>query len=151
MDMVALYNAHAFWIWLAIGGAFLAVEMATGSGWLLWPAGSAAAVAILSLFGQFDLLIEVGVFALLTIASTLAGRRFFQGSAPTGPDINDTSTHLLGHQGQAVTPFDRGLGRVLVQGKEWAAESDSAEPLQPGARVEVVAILSGARLKVRAA
>jgi membrane protein implicated in regulation of membrane protease activity len=117
----------------------------------LWPAGSAAAVAILSLFGQFDILIEVGVFALLTIATTLAGRRFYGRTTGNGPDINDTSTHLLGHHGQAVTPFDRGIGRVLIQGKEWAAETDNAEPLQPGARVEVVAILSGARLKVRAA
>ena len=150
-QLLGLYNDHAFWVWLAVGAAFLAFEVHTGSGWMLWPAGAAAAVAIISLFWRLDLLAEVGIFALLTILSTLAGRRFLRRTAPNGPDINDTSTHLLGHHGEAVTPFDRGRGRVIIQGKEWAAESDSADPLQPGARVEVIGILSGARLKVRSA
>ena len=148
--LLDLYNAYAFWFWLAIGAALLAYEVHSGSGWMLWPAGSAVAVAIFSLLNH-DPLLQLLIFSALTIASTIAGRRFFRRTSPDGPDINDQSTHLLGHQGQAVTPFDRGLGRVLIQGKEWAAESDSSEPLQPGARVEVVAVMSGARLKVRAA
>jgi membrane protein implicated in regulation of membrane protease activity len=145
-----LYNDHAFWVWLAIGGVLLAIEVATGSGWLLWPAGSAAVVAVLSLLG-LSFVWEVLIFSALTIGTTLLGRRYLKRTIPSGPDINDTSSHLLGHHGQAVTAFDRGLGRVLIQGKEWAAENDTADPLQPGARVEVVAVLSGARLKVRAA
>ena len=40
----AFYFAHPFWSWLAVGAVFLIVEVMTGSGWLLWPAGSAAAV-----------------------------------------------------------------------------------------------------------
>ena len=149
-QILTLYSGHAFWVWLAIGGVLLAIEMSTGSGWLLWPAGSAALVAVLSLL-HLNFAWEMIFFAGLTIATTFAGRRYLTRTAPTGPDINDTSSHLLGHHGQAVTPFERGLGRVLVLGKEWAAETDTAEPLQPGARVEVVAIMSGARLKVRAA
>ena len=149
--LLGLYNDHAFWVWLAVGAAFLAFEVHTGSGWMLWPAGSAAVIAIASLVWHLGLPAEVGIFALLTIVTTLLGRRFLRRTVPDGPDINDTTTHLLGHHGQAVTPFDRGLGRVIVQGKEWAAETDNAEPLQPGARVEVIGILSGARLKVRSA
>lgn len=152
MDMlVGLYNEHTFWVWLAVGGAFLAFELHTGSGWMLWPAGSAAVVAIVSLFWHVDFRLEAGLFALLTIATSLAGQRFMRRTAPTTPDINDTSTHLLGHHGEAVTPFDRGRGRVVIQGKEWAAETDNADALQPGAKVEVIGILSGARLKVRSA
>jgi membrane protein implicated in regulation of membrane protease activity len=151
MDQIlTIYGQHAFWVWLAIGGVLLVIEVSTGSGWLLWPAGSAALVAVLSLF-HLGFAWEVIFFAGLTIVSTYAGRQYLTRTAPSGPDINDTSSHLLGHHGQAVTPFERGLGRVLVLGKEWAAETDTAEPLQPGARVEVVAIMSGARLKVRAA
>src|SRR5258708_1637823 len=112
--LLGLYSDHAFWVWLAVGAGFLAFEVHTGSGWMLWPAGSAAIVAIVSLFGhgvfgQWDLLSETLIFAVLTILTTLAGPRFLRRTAPDGPDINDTSTHLLGHHGQAVTPFDRGL------------------------------------------
>ena len=41
---------HPFWAWIAIGGVFLIGELMTGSGWLLWPAGSAAFVGLLAFF-----------------------------------------------------------------------------------------------------
>ena len=36
MDAIAGFHAlHPFWLWLAVAAAFLAVEVATGTGWLL--------------------------------------------------------------------------------------------------------------------
>jgi len=39
---------------------------------------------------------------------------------------------------------------VFVDGKEWSAELDAADALAAGAKVEVIAVLGGARLRVRA-
>ena len=151
MDAVgAFYFAHPFWVWLAIGAVFLAVELATGSGWLLWPAGSAAIVAFVSLALRLGGLGELALFALATIVTTYLGRRFMPSAHLGGPDINDAHSRLIGRQAEAAAPFDAGLGRVFVDGKEWAAELDGGAPVPAGAKVEVIAVLGGARLRVRA-
>jgi membrane protein implicated in regulation of membrane protease activity len=75
----SLYANQPFWIWLAVGAVILTAEVATGSGWLLWAAVSAAAVAYLALLGvDIGLPGEIAAFAGLTIASTLASRRFIK-------------------------------------------------------------------------
>jgi hypothetical protein len=40
---------------------------------------------------------------------------------------------------------------VFVDGKEWSAELEGDAPLSSGGRIEVIALVGGARLKVRAA
>jgi len=152
MDAVGtFYFAHPFWSWLAVGAVFLIAEVMTGSGWLLWPAASAAVVGLISLAaphldGGWDLVL----FATATVISTLAGRRWLRGVHHDGPNINDPKARLIGHRGEASHTFDAGLGRVFVDGKEWSAELADADALAAGAKVEVIAVLGGARLKVRA-
>jgi membrane protein implicated in regulation of membrane protease activity len=136
-----------FALWLAIGAALLAVEVATGSGWLLWPAGSAAVMGVAGLVFHFDLTIQLVLFSLLTIVTTLAGRRFFP-RVLAGGDINDTRSRLAGLEGVAAGDFRGGSGRVFVDGKEWAAELEGGASLASGAKVTVVNI-SGSRLTVR--
>jgi membrane protein implicated in regulation of membrane protease activity len=150
--VIAAFAAHSFWWWAAAAAAFLAVEVATGTSYLLWPAASAAVVGVLLLAGLplgdgFDL----GLFAVLTIATTLAARRWIRRPEASGPDINDPHHRLVGKQGEAVAAFDRGQGRVFADGKEWAAESEAGADLAKGDRVVVTAVLDGGRLKVRPA
>ena len=57
---------------MALAAAFLAVEMATGTGYLLWPAASAAVVGVVAVFATLGAPIDILIFAGLTIASTLA-------------------------------------------------------------------------------
>jgi membrane protein implicated in regulation of membrane protease activity len=152
MDAVsAFYFSHPFWVWLALGAVFLSVEVVTGSGWLLWPAGSAALVGVISLaaprLGGPGALV---LFAALTVVSTFVGRRWLRGVPHGGPNINDPLARLISHRGEVSHAFDGGLGRVFVDGKEWSAELDDAGALAAGAKVEVIAVLGGARLKVRA-
>ncbi len=149
--LIDLFSSHALLGWLAVGAVFLCVELVTGSGWLLWPAGSAAAVGLITLASRLDLTAQAAIFALLTIASTYLGRRFINRSGQSGHDPNDPHARLIGRGGQAATAFQDGLGRVFVDGKEWSAELDGADPVAIGARIEVVALVGGARLKVRAA
>jgi membrane protein implicated in regulation of membrane protease activity len=136
-------------LWLVIAALLLAFEVGTGSGWLLWPAGSAAVTGLAALVLHVDLQMQLVVFAALTIATTLAGRRFFPRAGAPGGDINDTSTRLVGSDGVGVEDFQGGQGRVFVDGKEWAAELEGGGPLAAGAKVVVIDV-GGAQLKVRA-
>lgn len=150
MDTIAgLYAAQPFWVWAGLAAALLAVEVVTGSGWLLWASASAAATA--AVVGLLDLSVPTAllVFALLTLVSTLLARRYLprQATAPAG-DINDNIARLVGHRGAAVKAFKGRAGRVFIDGKEWAAELSEGEALEAGASVEVVGV-DGARLKVR--
>jgi inner membrane protein len=147
--LVDLYASHAFWIWLAIAAAILAAEVATGSGWLLWPSASAAVTALLT-FVTDNVALEIGVFAGLTIVSSLLARRFWPSRRGDADDINDNVARLIGHHGKAASAFAGGDGRVLIDGKEWAAELDGAESLKAGAEVEVTGLSGGSRLRVRA-
>jgi hypothetical protein len=151
-ELIDLYAAHALWAWLALGGLLLAIEVMTGSGWLLWPACSAVAVAFAAAYGGLSPGEAVLVFALLTISSVLLARRYLPKSLlrRADNDINDAVGRLVGYQGRVVVGFQDRSGRVFVDGKEWAAEADDATALKAGARIEVTGV-AGARLKVRAA
>ncbi|HTI67611.1 MAG TPA: NfeD family protein [Caulobacteraceae bacterium] len=150
MDLIGFYAAHPFWWWVAAAVAFLAVEVGTGTSYLLWPSASAGVVAVLALAGvRLPAGADLAVFAVLTIASTLTARRYIKRPEQTGPDINDPHHRLAGRHGEAVAAFVHGQGRVFVDGKEWAAELDGTTELAKGDRVEVAAVLDGGRLKVR--
>ncbi|MFO1248867.1 MAG: NfeD family protein [Alphaproteobacteria bacterium] len=148
MDWLLL---HPFALWLAVGAGLLALEVAGTTGWLLWPSGSAVLTAVLALMTPWDLTSQAVVFAILTIITTLLGRRLFpRATFNFGADINDTRSRLSGADGVAAGDFEGGRGRVFVDGKEWAADLEGGSALASGSRVLVTGV-SGARLTVRAA
>ena len=152
MDLAAFYSTHPLWVWLAFAAILLAIEVATGSGWLLWAAASAGATGLLTLIGvPLGLPGEIAVFAVLTLGSTLISRRFFKPEPEQEADINDQTTRLVGHSGEVASDFVRGHGRVFVDGTEWSAEAEGDATLTAGTRIRVVGVASGARLKVATA
>jgi membrane protein implicated in regulation of membrane protease activity len=144
-----------FRLWVAAGAVLLAVEVATGTGWLLWAAACAGLMALVVLTPLgLELGGQMALFAVLTIVSTLAARKLMPHRPPTGHDINDMHARLTGKAGVAATAFSHGLGRVRVDGSEWDAEAETnpgAAAIAPGDPVIVEAVLGGARLAVRAA
>src|SRR3989344_4644075 len=82
MDAIAgLLAEQPFWIWAGLAAAILAVEVVTGSGWLLWASASAAATAAVVGLADISLPTALLVFALLTMVSTLLARRWGPGRA----------------------------------------------------------------------
>jgi membrane protein implicated in regulation of membrane protease activity len=146
-----LYTAQPFWVWAGLAAAILAIEVVTGSGWLLWASASAAVTAVLVALVGPSVPTALLAFAVLTMVSTLLARRYLprQAAAAAG-DINDNVARLVGHHGSAVKAFAGRSGRVFIDGKEWAAELEDGEALEAGASVEVTGV-SGARLQVRRA
>jgi hypothetical protein len=149
-----LYAAQPFWIWVALAAGLIAIEILTGSGWLLWASASAGAVAIATGLGDLSFAMAVLIFALLTIASTLLARRYLPRSVSEGAmagDINDNVDRLVGRSGSVVRSLDGREGRVLIDGKEWPAELEGeGAGIEAGARVQVTGI-HGVRLTVRRA
>jgi membrane protein implicated in regulation of membrane protease activity len=150
-DLTAFLLGHPMWAWFAIGAVFLIVEVITGSGWLLWPAGSAGVVGLLLFFAPLGTAVQAVLFAVLTIVTTYVGRRYLHTVHAPGGDVNDPHARLIGHRGEAVETFKPGAGRVFVDGKEWSAELEGDGALVAGAPVVVTALLGGARLRVRLA
>lgn len=142
------YLTHPFWVWLSIAAIFLAFEVSTGSGWLLWPTGASVVVAVMTLIVAPNLPVELTVFAVVTAVTALVGRRFLPKGLGSGPDINDNFGRLVGKQGQVVGKFENGRGRVFIDGKEWAARIEDGDP-KVGQRVEVISA-EGAVLRVKA-
>ncbi|QUD87598.1 NfeD family protein [Phenylobacterium montanum] len=144
--------SHPFWDWIAAGALLLVLELSTGSGYLLWPAASAGAVAVLTLVTPIGGIGQVIAFTLLTVATTYLGRRFLKpAAAMPGPDVNDKVQRLIGRTGEVAHAFSHGRGRVFVDGSEWAADAEDDQALGKGARVQVTEVLGGGRLKVKGA
>lgn len=153
--MERLYNlwlGHPSAAWIAIGVALLALETVTGSGWLLWPAAAALLPAAVSAFWLRD---DVGaqwaLYAVTAIALTWIGRRYLRQWPQTPTDINDARKAMIGQVGQVTSASSHGQCRVMVGGKEWAAEAADGSQPEAGARVEVLAVIGGAKLQVRQA
>jgi membrane protein implicated in regulation of membrane protease activity len=144
------YAAHPFWTWMALAAVLLAIEVSTGTGYLLWASGSAAIIALITALLPGGFAVELGLFAALTVVTSLLGERFLPRGLASGPDINDNVARLVGAHGVAVTAFEGGRGRVSIDGKEWPALAEGEALPLPGQRVEVTSA-SGVVLKVRPA
>lgn len=146
--IAGFYALQPFWFWLAVAAVCLAIEVSTGTGWLLWPAASAVVVGLIAQAVHPGAVLEIGLFAVLTIASIYLAKRFLRPllEART-PDLNDPLQRLVGQRGQVLSTFEQGRGRVFVDGKDWAAETD--EPLPAISQEVVVTGVDGAVLKVR--
>ena len=127
--VIDLYTDQPFWMWLALGVILLAIEAALSTEWLLWPAVSAGVVAVLTAVGlRMGLPVEIAVFAVLTIVSSVASRRLVKRVNPSEPDINDRDSRLVGQQARVVEAFVNGRGRVFLSGSEWPAEGRGDMP-----------------------
>jgi membrane protein implicated in regulation of membrane protease activity len=127
--VIDLYTDQPFWMWLALGVILLAIEAALSTEWLLWPAVSAGVVAVLTAVGlRMGLPVEIAVFAVLTIVSSVASRRLVKRVNPSEPDINDRDSRLIGQRARVVEAFVNGRGRVFISGSEWPAEGRGDMP-----------------------
>lgn len=164
--LAALYLQDPFWLWLAAGCLFVALNLATGSGLLMWPAMAAAVVALLELVGvRLGITVEVGIFAVLSLGAgaVLVSRiprtevAAGHGHAPARPPgrttsgVQDQTARLIGRIGRSSGEFINGVGRVWIDGAEWGAELDGGDEVLPdGVPVRVTKVIGGIRLQVHA-
>jgi membrane protein implicated in regulation of membrane protease activity len=163
-----LYLQNPFWIWLAVGAVFVALDIASGTGKLIWPGVAAAALAFVNLADvRLGMVPELCVFAGVSVAGLLLtsglGRRRPHASPDEAlkvdrkapPDAQelaspDRTGRLIGRIGRTTGEFVNGVGRVWIDGTEWGAEIDVGDDvLPPDVPVRVMGVTGGVRLQVR--
>lgn len=140
-----------YWHWLILGVALFGVEMLAPSTYLLWPGISAIVVGILSaIFPSLGVYVEISIFALLTVVSTIAWARWFKpASTPTdSPQLNRRAMQYIGRKVILREDFVDGAGHIVLDDTRWLVTALDGSNLTAGIRVEVVEA-DGVRLKVR--
>ena len=130
------------WSWVAFGIGLGAVEMATMSFFLIWPALAALMMAVLLWISPaMSPEVQIILFAVLSVALTLIGRRVILRFGDGGGEetlINNRAAQLVGRTG-VVLSGGESEGAVEVDGVRWRASWDGGPALKDGARVRVVA------------
>ena len=141
MDSLGVLTGISPWWWVAAALALGAVEMMTLSFFLLWPALAALAVAgVLAASPGLSGLMQIVLFAILSMVATLAGRLAldrYRDSVEDTPDaLNRRTTYCIGKTG-SVIDFAAGEGNVEVSGTRWRARWQDGEAARPGDTVRV--------------
>jgi hypothetical protein len=135
---------EAMWVWGALGLILLAVEMATGTFYVLWFGVAALCASVATwLFPELSNAIQFTIFAVLSLGSLAIWRRYYKkteihyrvGQAQ-GEEIGRIGTVI-----KATSATQNGTIRFaqgLMGSREWVALSD--EPIEAGSDASVVAV-----------
>lgn len=129
-------NVSAF-VWLGLMVLFLILEANTVSVVSLWFAIGALAAAIAGALGAtipVQIILFLAVSCVLLAALRPIVRKYFT------PKLTKTNVDaILGKQGRITEAIENvdGAGRVKIGGMEWAARSQSGEPIPAGTLVQV--------------
>lgn len=135
--------------WAALGVALIAVEMATGTLFVLWFGIGALLTALFAYFFPSDLhqYIFFASSSVLLVVSLRPWVSRLSGKAARGANMDE----LIGKSGRVEELVDGKSGRGYVKfgGELWRVQTEDASPLKMGAEVEVVSV-EGNVLKVKA-
>jgi inner membrane protein len=141
----------AMWIWGAIGVILLAVEMATGTFYVLWFGVSALSVAIaMWLFPNIPQALQFVMFAVLSISSLAIWKLNYK-KTETHHRVGQAQGEEIGRTGtviEACSPNQNGKIRFtqgLMGSREWIATSN--ETIEAGSDATVIAV-EGNTLKI---
>ena len=123
-------------IWIGLAIVAIGVEFVVTSFIFLF-VGVAALVAALLAALAIGLPAQIVVFALLALLLPVLLRRNLV-QRFSGRGVPSRTDQLIGATGEVTETLDpvRGMGRVIVNGQDWAARSSA--PVPAGAMVEVV-------------
>lgn len=135
----------AMWIWGAIGLVLLAVEMATGTFYILWFGVAGLCVAVATwLLPNMPQAIQYAMFAILSLSS-LAIWRFNYKKTETHSRVGQAKGEEIGRIGtviETVTLKENGKIRFaqgLMGSREWIAIAD--ETIEQGSDAIVIAVV----------
>ena len=135
----------AMWVWGAIGLVLLAVEMATGTFYILWFGVAGLCVAVATwLLPNMPQAIQYAMFAILSLSS-LAIWRFNYKKTETHSRVGQAKGEEIGRIGtviETVTLKENGKIRFaqgLMGSREWIAIAD--ETIDQGSDAIVIAVV----------
>ncbi|WP_411291961.1 NfeD family protein [Sphingorhabdus sp.] len=124
------------WFWLSLGLLLGVAEMVAPGFFLMWLGLAALIVGILDYFLPITLAYQVAMFAILSVLTVFAGKKFLQNNPIETEDamLNDRGARLTGEIVTVVESITNGNGRVKVGDSVWSARGADADV---GARVKV--------------
>lgn len=144
---------EAMWIWGAIGLVLLAIEMATGTIYVLWFGISALCVAIATwLFPNMMIAVQFAIFAALSIGSLAIWKLNYKKTA-THSRVGQAQGEEIGRVGTVIaacSPSQNGkiqFTQGLMGSREWPAIADAA--ISEGMQARVIAV-EGNTLRIQA-
>ncbi|MCR6629312.1 MAG: NfeD family protein [Magnetospirillum sp.] len=137
-----------FWHWLILGFTLIAFEVMVPGTFLLWPGVAALLTAVLAYSAPtLPWQADAAVFAVLTVAAALLGRRLYarlHRPVEDEPALNRRAQAFVGSTHTLATPILDGAGRLKLGDTTWKIVGPD---LPTGARVRIVGV-DGIALKV---
>lgn len=134
----------AIWIWGAIGLLLLAIEISTGTFYVLWFAVAALCVAFATwVFPNMLPAVQFAVFAALSIGSLAIWRLNYK-KTETHSRVGQAQGEEIGRTGtviESVNPNQNGkisFAQGLMGSREWMAVA--SESIEAGSQAKVVAV-----------
>ncbi len=143
----------AMWIWGVLGLILLAIEMATGTVYVLWFGISALCVAVTTwVFPVMPYAMQFAIFAALSIGSLAIWKLNYK-KTETHSRVGQAQGEEIGRIGTVVVACNANqIGKIqftqgLMGSREWPAVS--IEPIAQGTQARVVAV-EGNALRIKA-
>lgn len=139
-----------FWHWWILAGLLLILELTAPAFLFLWLGIAAAAVGlILLVFPSIGLETQLVLFAVASIASVLAWRKYRETRPVTSdqPNLNRRGHQYIGRVFSLSSPIANGVGKVTVDDSTWKVKGPD---LPAGTHIKVIGV-EGVILKVEAA
>lgn len=116
------------WMWLIAAALLGIAELLMPGVFLIWLAAAAALTGFGALIFGIPLAFQFALFALLAIAATYAGRRWYANNPveSSDPMLNDRAARLVGQTVVVVGAIENGVGRVRVGDSVWNARGPDA-------------------------
>ena len=117
------------WSWLVLGLVLAIAEMVVPGVFLIWFAAAALVVGLLSFVVPLGLPLQVVLFAVLSVVSVVASRRWLRGHPVESADplLNQRGQQLVGRQVVVTHAIEGGTGRVRCGDTEWLAQGPDTE------------------------
>jgi membrane protein implicated in regulation of membrane protease activity len=129
-----------FWHWLIVAVALVTLEMLAPGAFFLWMGISAAIVgAILFLAPSLSLIMQVIIFAVLSVISLIMYKQYQKHNPVVidEPALNRRGEQYIGRVFTLDTPIENGVGKVIIDDSTWKI---GGEDMGAGTKIRVTAV-----------
>ena len=129
-----------FWHWLILAVLMLVMELASGSGFLLWVAiGSALTSMFAYLLPSLDWPWQLVLFSTFSVVACVIWWRYLKRCTEMSdkPKLNQRTEHFIGRTFKLESAIENGRGKVKIGDTYWLVEGAD---LAAGAKVKVESV-----------
>jgi membrane protein implicated in regulation of membrane protease activity len=128
------------WTWFVAAGVLMLLELFSPGVFLLWLGIAAALTGLADHLLDLPWQAELLLFAVLSVVTVFAGRRFYQGphmQPADNPYLNRRQMSYVGRSFTLREPIVNGRGKLTVEDTVWEIEGPD---LAAGTRITVTAV-----------